>query len=120
MPKPAPQYPICSFTRTNGRRCQSPAAGVSVYCFFHMRTQRRRPLPSPHLDPRTLRPETVDYLRAYCANALASLSGVAPTERGALQITLAAVVNGLSSGQIPTRDAGRLLNSLQTVSRLLR
>lgn len=119
MPISADHYRICSYTRTNGRRCQSPAVDLSAFCFFHLRTRRRRPVASSRIDARTLRPETVEYLRCYCANALASLSARQTTERGAIQIALAAVLNGLASGQIPRRDAGRLLNALQTASRLL-
>lgn len=45
-------FPICRATKTNGRRCQSPAQGSSAFCHHHRnlrRTPRRLPQPSPSL-----------------------------------------------------------------------
>ena len=39
-------YPICSHIKTDGRRCQSPAQGVSAFCYHH-RNLRRTPKHRP-------------------------------------------------------------------------
>ena len=110
-------FRLCRHTLPTGRLCQSPAAGASAFCFHHTRTRRRRPVAQEKLAASGLRTETVDYLRTYCRQALASLSQP-PTGPHATQIALAAVVNGLAGNHIPARDAQRLLGALGLVVRL--
>jgi hypothetical protein len=110
-------YRLCRHTMPTGRLCQSPAAGASAFCFHHTRTRRRRPVQAEKLDPATLRPETIDYLRFYCTQAVSSLAAP-PSGPRATQIALAAVFNGMAGGDIPLRDGRRLLNALSLVVRL--
>jgi hypothetical protein len=110
-------YRLCRHTMPTGRLCQCPAAGASAFCFHHTRTRRRRPVKSEKLDPATLRPETIEYLRFYCSQALQSLSQP-PTGAGATQIAIAAVFNGIAGGHIPLRDGRRLTHALSLAVRL--
>jgi hypothetical protein len=88
-------YPLCRHTKTDGRLCHSPALIDSAYCYHHRKLHRiRRDAISagPGLSTRVLHP-----LR----NA------------HSIQQALAMVVNGLESGQIHPRKAGKMLYALQ-------
>lgn len=87
-------FPICRHTKTNGRRCQSPALTTSAFCHFHQklrRTRRSTIAPSPALAPLKFPPSDADpILRA-----------------------LNAVLAGVAANQIKPAQAGKMLYALQ-------
>jgi hypothetical protein len=81
------EYALCRHTKTDGRRCQSPALSTSAFCHFHQKLRRTRPSTigaGPGLSTHVLHP-----LR----NARS------------IQQALSMVFNGVLTGQIhpPTR-----------------
>jgi hypothetical protein len=92
------QFPLCRHTKTNGRRCKSPALKARSYCYFHQRTHQRhnpassRPLPGPHVDLTALE------------------------DRESIQAALSVVVNALATGNLETERATALLYGIQLAS----
>jgi hypothetical protein len=102
MTTPASDYPLCRHTKTNGRRCQSPALTTSAFCHHHQKLRRTRGTTlnsGPGLSTHVLHP-----LR----NA------------DSIQQALAMVIAGLASNRIHPKQAGKMLYALQTASTLLR
>jgi hypothetical protein len=96
------EYPLCRHTKTNGRRCQSPALATSAFCFHHQRARRRRSttIPAgPGLSTHVLHP-----LR----NAQS------------IQEALAMALSGIASGRLHPKVAGRMFHALQLASANLR
>ena len=96
------EYPICRHTKTNGLVCQSPASGTSAYCHFHKKLGRTR-VSSVGSGP-ALREHVLYPLR----------------DAQSIRQALSMVLSGLTSGRIPTAQAGKMLFALQTASTDLR
>ena len=93
------KYPTCRHTKTNGRRCQSPALTASAFCHHHdkLRRTRRSAISSgPGLSTQVLHP-----LR----NARS------------IRQALSMVVNGLATGQLDHKQAGKMVFALQMATR---
>lgn len=91
-------YPLCRHTKTDGRLCHSPALIDSAYCHHHRklhRTRRNAISAGPGLSTSVLHP-----LRNFHS----------------IQQALAKVCNGLASGTIHPRTAGKMLYALQLAS----
>jgi hypothetical protein len=98
MPSRFSDYPLCRHTKTDGRRCQSPALTVSAFCYHHQKLHRTHPSTlsaGPGLSTHVLHP---------LHNA------------GSIQQALSMVVSGLSSNRIHPKIAGRMLYALQMAS----
>ena len=96
------EYPLCRHIKTDGRICHSPALATSAYCHFHRKlhvTRTNSTSAGPGLSTRVLHP-----LR--CARSV--------------QQALSMLVNGISTGAIHPRKAGKMLFALQTASSNLR
>lgn len=92
------EYPICRHTKTNGRRCQSPALTGSAFCYHHQKARRSRratPGAGPGLSTSVLHP-----LR----NAQTILQATSM------------VLSGLASNRIHPRTAGKMLYALRIAS----
>src|ERR1019366_8006454 len=93
-------YALCRHTKTDGRRCQSPALATSAFCYFHQKLHRTRPSTigaGPGLSTHVLHP-----LR----NA------------HSIQQALSMVLNGLWTGQINPYQAGKMLSALRLAAKL--
>jgi hypothetical protein len=91
-------YPLCRHTKTDAHLCHSPALIDSAYCYHHQKLHRIRHdaiSAGPGLSTRVL--HTLRNARS-------------------IQQALAMVANGISSGQIHPRKAGRMLSALQIAS----
>jgi hypothetical protein len=100
MPRLHSDYPLCRHTKTNGRRCQSPALTTSAFCRHHQRARRTgTSVSGPGHSTSVLYP-----LR----NA------------ESVQQALSMVFSGIATGQIHPRQAGKMLFALQTVNSTLR
>jgi hypothetical protein len=92
------QFPLCRHTKTNGRRCKSPALKARSYCYFHQRPHQRhtsvpsRSLPVPHVE-----------LTAF-------------QDCESIQAALSVVVNALATGNLETERATALLYGIQLAS----
>src|SRR4051812_30229808 len=89
------RYPTCRHTKTDGRRCQSPALTSSAFCHYHQRFRRARRSTNnagPGLSTQVMHP-----LR----NARS------------IRQALAMVVNGLATGQLDPKQAGKMTYALQ-------
>jgi hypothetical protein len=87
------RFPICRHTKTNGRRCQSPALTSSAFCYFHEKLRRTsRQSSGPGLSTNVLYP-------------LRSSKSV--------QQALAMVLTGIASGRIHHKQSGKMLFALQ-------
>ena len=89
------RYPLCRHTKTNGLTCKSPALRTSAFCHFHQKLHRTRPVTisgGPGLSTHLFHPLF---------------------DRPSIQRALSVVVSRLSTNQISTRDAGRMLFGLQ-------
>jgi hypothetical protein len=90
------QYSICRHTKTNGRRCQSPALSASAFCYHHQRLRRTR-------------------LATVSSGPGLSTQVMHPLHNAqSIQQALSMVVNGLATGQIHPKQGGRMLYALQT------
>jgi hypothetical protein len=87
------EYPLCRHTKTNGRRCQSPALATSAFCFHHQRARRRRSTTIP------------------AGPGLSTQS---------IQEALAMALSGIASGRLHPKVAGRMFHALQLASANLR
>ena len=87
MPQRA-AYPICHHVKTNGLRCQSPAQGVSAFCYHHRKL--RRPTPTRRR----------------------------PSEISAIRETMAIVAQESGTGRIEPYDAGIMLRALNYAANL--
>jgi hypothetical protein len=95
------EYALCRHTKTDGRRCHSPALATSAFCYFHQKVRRTRPSTigaGPGLSTHVLHP-----LR----NARS------------IQQALAMVLSGISTGQIQPKQAGKMLYALQLAAKTL-
>jgi hypothetical protein len=92
-------YPLCRHTKTNGRRCQSPALSTSAFCHFHHKLRRTR--------------------RSTIGSGPGLSSHVLHPLRGAqsIQHALSMVISGLATGQIHPKQAGKMLFALQLAGR---
>jgi hypothetical protein len=87
------RYPVCRHTLTTGRRCKSPALTSSAFCFHHRKLRQAR-----------------------TSSAQPPLFQVAPDalhSPESIQHVLTQVFNGLTSGKLPPRPAGKMLYALQ-------
>jgi hypothetical protein len=87
MPQHA-AYPICHHVKTNGLRCQSPAHGVSAFCYHHRKLRR----------PAASRPR--------------------PSEFSAIRQTIAIVTQESSNGTLDPYDATVMLRALNYAANL--
>ena len=88
------EYPLCRHTKTNGRRCQSPALTTSAFCHHHQKLRRTRGTTlnsGPGLSTHVLHP-----LR----NAQS------------IQEALAMGLSGIASGRLHPKVAGRMFYAL--------
>jgi hypothetical protein len=95
------EYALCRHTKTNGRRCQSPALSTSAFCHFHQKLRRTRPSTigaGPGLSTHVLHP-----LR----NARS------------IQQALSMVFSATWAGQIHPKQAGKMLYALQLAAKTL-
>ena len=99
MPRRSSEYPLCRHTKTNGRRCQAPALTTSAFCHHHQRIRRGRTSSGPGHSTSVLYP-----LRN------------AESIRQALSMVFA----GVATGQIHSRQAGKMIFALQTAAADLR
>jgi hypothetical protein len=91
----ASEYPLCRHTKTNGRRCQSPALTDSAFCYHHQKLRRTR---------RT----TVSAGPGLSTNVLHPLHNAE-----SIQKALSMVVSGLATGQIHPKHANRMLLAIR-------
>jgi len=96
------KYPICRHTLTNGRRCKSLAMTTRAFCYHHQKVRRTH--------PRTITIPAAPALVAF--NPL--------RDPDSLRRALSLVLQGLASGQLPTRPAGRMLSVIEKSFRELR
>ena len=89
-------YPLCRHTKNDGRLCNSPACGPSLFCYFHKKQHHIRRTPPVDPGP-TINPHVLHPLR----NATSILHA------------LAMVVSGLGNGQLGPAQAGRMIYALQ-------
>ena len=95
------EYALCRHTKTDGRRCQSPALVTSAFCYFHRKLHRTRPSTigaGPGLSTHVLHP-----LR----NARS------------IQQALSMVFSATWTGQIHPNQAGKMLYALQLAAKTL-
>ena len=90
------EYPLCRHTKTNGRRCQSPALTTSAFCHHHQKARRTRM-------------STVGVGPGLSTNVLHPLRNA-----HSIQQAIAMVISGLATGQIHTKQGGQMLYALQT------
>jgi hypothetical protein len=95
MPKRDAAYPLCRHTKTDGRLCNSPALTDRAFCHHHQKLRRAR---------RT----TISAGPALSTHVLYPLRDA----RNVLQ-AISMVYNGVLTGRIHTRTAGRMLYALQ-------
>ena len=96
------RFPICRHTKVDGHRCQSPALATSAFCHFHQKVRRARRSTStagPGLSTQVMHP-----LRS----------------ARSIQQALAMVVNGLATGQLHHKQAGKMTYALQNAASNLR
>jgi len=96
------EYPLCRHTKTDGRRCQSPARADSAFCYHHQKLHRSRP-------------STIDAAPALSTHVLHPLR-----DARSIQHALAMVLSALASGQLRSSLAGKMLFALQQASTNLR
>ena len=90
-----PAVPLCRHIKTNGRRCQSPALAISAFCYYHQKARRTRP-------------------RTISAGPGLSTQVLHPLRNGqSIQQALSMVLNGLATGQLHHKQAGKMLFALQ-------
>jgi len=95
------EVPLCRHTKTDGRRCKSPALATSAFCHHHQKARRTRPI-------------------ALSAGPALSTQVLHPLQsRESIQKALAIVVGGLASNQLHPKQAGKMLAALQAASRNL-
>jgi hypothetical protein len=95
------EYALCRHTKTDGRRCQSPALSTSAFCYFHQKLRRTHPSTigaGPGLSTHVLHP-----LR----NARS------------IQQALSMVFNGVFTGQIHPNQGGKMLSALRLAIKTL-
>ena len=95
-------YPICRHTKTNGRRCGSPALTESAFCYHHQKTRRTRCT-------------TVSSGPGLSTSVLHPLRNA-----NSIQQAIAMVLRGIANGTIHPSKAGKMLFALQTASLNLR
>ena len=99
------EYPLCRHTKTNGRRCQSPALTSSAFCYHHRKLRRTRAsFMDFGPDRTTLSPRVLNPLDS----------------AHSIQHAFAMVTNGLASGQLHPKQAGRMLYALHLATQNLR
>ena len=96
------EYPICRHTKTNGRRCQSPALTTSAFCYFHQRARRTRM-------------STIAVGPGRSTNVLYPLHNA-----HSIQHAVAMVLTGLHGGRIHPKVAGSMLYGLRIAASNLR
>ncbi len=95
-------YPLCRHTKTNGLLCQSPALIDSAFCYHHQKARHTRR-------------HTLEAGPGLSTNVLHPLRNA-----HSIQQALAMVVNGIGSGRLHPRRAGKMLYALQIASSRLR
>lgn len=93
-------YPLCRHTKTDGRRCQSPAVAPSAYCCHHRKLHR-------------IRRNAISAGPGLSTNILQPLHNARSIDQA-----LAMVLNGLASGSISPKVAGKMLYAVQIASAL--
>ena len=95
-------YPLCRHTKTNGRRCQSPALTDSAFCYHHQKARRSR--------------------RTALGSGPGLSTGVLHPLRNSRTLLQAAsmVLSGIATGQIHPTKAGKMLAALRVASAELR
>ena len=95
------ECPLCRHTKTDGRRCQSPALATSAFCYFHQKLRRTRT-------------STIGSGPGLSTNVLHPLRNA-----HSIQQALAMVLSGVSTGQIHPSQAGKMLYALQLAAKTL-
>jgi hypothetical protein len=93
------KYPLCRHTKTNGLRCQSPALSTSAFCYFHHKLRRTRR-------------STIGSGPGLSTHVLHPLRGA-----HSIQQAINMVFNGICTGQIHAKQAGKMLFALQMAGR---
>lgn len=96
------EYPLCRHTKTNGRRCQSPALTGSAFCYHHQKAPRTR---------RT----TLSCGPGLSTNVLYPLR-----DANSLVQAVSMVMTGIASNRIHPKKAGKMLYALQIAAANLR
>jgi hypothetical protein len=95
------EYALCRHTKTDGRRCQSPALSTSAFCHFHQKLRRTRP-------------STIGAGPGLSAHALHPLRNAR-----SIQQALSMVFSATWTGQINPKQAGKMLYALQLAAKTL-
>lgn len=88
------EYPLCRHTKTNGRRCSSPALATSAFCFHHHKLHQ----------PRTIIVGAAPAMSRQVLHPLRDARGI--------QEALGMVANGLASGRLHTKQARLMLQAI--------
>ena len=96
------EYPLCRHTKTDGRRCQSPARADSAFCYHHQKRHRSRP-------------SIIDAAPALSTHVLHPLR-----DARSIQHALSMVLSALAANRIRPSRAGKMLFALQQASANLR
>jgi len=95
-------YPLCRHTKTDGRRCKSPALHTSAFCYFHQKQRRTR---------RSM----IDTGPTLAMTLLETLSEL--RDARTIQRALSLVAQGIASNRIPPSQAGKMLAALELAVR---
>lgn len=88
-------YIACRHIKPNGLRCKSPALKGNPFCYYHARLHN---LSNPRI------------------GKFESIHLPVPEDAAAIQLSIAQITNGLLSGRIEPKLAGRLLYAMQVAS----
>jgi hypothetical protein len=92
------EYPLCRHTKTDGHICHSPALIESAYCRHHRKLHR-------------IRRNAISAGPGLSTHVLHDLRNACSIDQA-----LGMVFNGIASGQLHPRKAGRMLYALQMAS----
>ena len=90
--------PLCRHTKTDGRRCKSPAVAGSAYCCHHRKLHR-------------IRRNAISAGPGLSTNVLHPLR-----DARSIRQALAMVLNGVASNRIHPKIAGKMLFALQVAA----
>ena len=116
-----PAIPLCRHTKTNGRRCGSPAIGRGRLCYFHQRL-RRAHLPPPQSEALTsywqesqlVGPEGEDFLNINRVYPRQNKIRFPPLEDPeSVQLATSMLFQAIATGQIHFKRARLLIYTLK-------
>jgi len=91
-------FPTCRHTKTDGRRCQAPALASRAFCRHHQKLRQPRR-------------STVNAGPGMSTQVMHPLRNA-----HSIQQALSMVLNGLATGQLHHKQAGKMLFALQTAA----